>query len=172
MEGKVEKRALTPLALPRWDALPELDLYMDQLISLLEKYLAPLMDDQHDKVVSRAIINNYVKLKIIPAPEKKRYTRQHIAYLIILCTLKSVLPLPVISNMIGQRLKSQRIDVLYDRFCQMAETRMEQMRELMQGEAGDALDLPFDMAILSAMGAYLSQWMTLGAQGGALTEGE
>lgn len=146
--------------LPRWEALPELDLYMDQLISLLEKYLAPLIDADQDKVISRAIINNYVKLKIIPAPVKKRYTREHIAYLIILCTLKSVLPLPVISKMLETRLQSQSVDVVYDCFCDIAEKRMRQIAEMVRAAGDDSANLPFEAALLSATGAYLAQYLT------------
>lgn len=152
-------------SLPRWQTLPELDLYMDQLISLLEKYLAPMIEADQDKVISRAIINNYVKLKIIPATVKKRYDRRHIAYLIILCMLKSVLPLPVISQMLETNLKETPLDVLYDRFCEIAEMRMAEIALMAQNAQEHLPDLAFDAALRSVTGAYLAQLITEDEEG-------
>ena len=75
--------------LPDWDSLPELDLYMDQVIALLGQYLDFIpVEDQKDKPVTSTTINNYVRLKVMPAPEKRKYYRIHIAYMIMIFTLK------------------------------------------------------------------------------------
>ena len=76
--------------IPLWNELPELDLYMDQIIVLMEKYLG---SSQEDKLITPSMINNYVKLGIIPRPTKKKYSKTHIAYLIIICSLKQVMPI-------------------------------------------------------------------------------
>ena len=53
--------------LPRWEELPAFDLYMDQVITLLETYLRPLLGDvREETILTSAMINNYVKLKLIP----------------------------------------------------------------------------------------------------------
>ena len=81
--------------LPYWDELPEIDLYMDQVIVLMEKYLSWYIEEnQETKIITPSMINNYVKLGIIPPPEKKKYSKVHIAYLIIICSLKQVMPIP------------------------------------------------------------------------------
>ena len=64
--------------LPRWEELPDIELYMDQVITLIERYLAPLLeeaDEENNKIITSAMINNYVKLGIMPKPIKKRYER-------------------------------------------------------------------------------------------------
>lgn len=75
--------------LPRWSELPGFDIYMDQLITLVRQYLAPLFDEE-DAIITSSMINNYVKAGLIPKPEKKRYHAQHIASLIAITLLKQV----------------------------------------------------------------------------------
>ena len=76
--------------LPAWKELPDIGLYMDQVIALLGQYLdfIPVEDMKNDKPVAPTTINNYVRLKVMPAPEKRKYYRIHIAYLIMIFTLK------------------------------------------------------------------------------------
>ena len=82
--------------LPLWEELPDIELYMDQVITLIERYLAPLVGQTDNKVITSAMINNYVKLNIMPKPNKKRYERLHMAYLIVITILKQVLLIPEI----------------------------------------------------------------------------
>ena len=96
--------------LPYWDELPEIDLYMDQVIALMEKYLSFHKTDNSSKIITNSMINNYVKLGIMPAPIKKRYSREHIAYLIIICTLKQALPISDIKDLIELRVKRTSIE--------------------------------------------------------------
>ena len=74
--------------LPYWDELPEIDLYMDQVIALMDKYLSFHKTDDNTTIVTHSMINNYVKLGMMPAPIKKKYSREHIAYLIDLIEIR------------------------------------------------------------------------------------
>ncbi len=76
--------------LPAWKELPDIGLYMDQVIALLSQYLdfIPVEDMKREKPVAPTTINNYVRLKVMPAPEKRKYYRIHIAFLIMIFTLK------------------------------------------------------------------------------------
>ena len=76
----------SPIRLPRWEELPDIDLYMDQVLRLTEKHLSVL----GIKPVTAAMINNYVKLKLLPAPIGKKYTRQHVAFIFAIAILKDV----------------------------------------------------------------------------------
>ena len=106
--------------LPRWDDLPDFDLYMDQVISLMERYLgAPA--NPADKGLTASMVNNYVKTGLVPAPVKKRYGRLHLACLIVICALKAVLPLSVIKEILGDKLEQDNAAELYDRFCERFE---------------------------------------------------
>ena len=78
--------------LPRWNDLPELDLYMDQVISVIDKYLAPFAPaSPDDRMITPTMINNYVKQKMIAAPVGKKYDRSKVAFLMIMALLKRVM---------------------------------------------------------------------------------
>ena len=81
---------LESFRLPDWETIPDIGLYMEQVVVLLKQYLDYLPPElkREDQPITAAAINNYVRTKIMPSPEKKRYYRVHIAYLIIFCTLK------------------------------------------------------------------------------------
>lgn len=85
---------ITNYHLPEWDAIPDFGLYMDQVIVLLEGYLSFIptgsagKDSKDQQIVTSSTINNYVRLRIMPAPVKRKYFRVHIAYLIMILTMK------------------------------------------------------------------------------------
>ncbi len=105
------------MRLPRWKDLPDLDIYMDQVLSLISRYFGdyPGFDS---KGLTSSMVNNYVKLGIIPPPVKKKYDRVHLAYLIMICVLKSVLPISLVSRMISEKAESGcTYEEIYDSFC-------------------------------------------------------
>lgn len=80
------KNLTSSIRLPRWEELPDIDLYMDQVLKLTEKHLSPF----GTKPVTAAMINNYVKLKLLPAPIGKKYTRLHVAFIFAIAILKDI----------------------------------------------------------------------------------
>ena len=104
--------------LPSWKDLPDIDLYMDQVISLMEKYLT-YVAGADSKTLTPSMINNYVKLSIIPAPNKKKYSREHIAYLLIICSLKQIMPISRIKEMIDIKLKDNDISQVLDYYSDL-----------------------------------------------------
>ncbi len=104
--------------LPDWESLPELDLYMDQVILLLTRYLSPLERYGEDKAITASIINNYVRMKVVPPPVKKRYSRVHLAYLVIICTLKQSLSISCIQRMLPEDHREEAVRALYTDFVQ------------------------------------------------------
>ena len=83
--------------LPRWQDLPTFDIYMDQLITLVKQYLKDLFDEE-DVIITSSMINNYVKMDLIPKPVKKRYNREHIAYLLAITLMKQVLTISQVKD--------------------------------------------------------------------------
>ena len=105
--------------LPAWEELPEFDLYMDQVIVLLGQYLKLYaIDETDDKFITASMINNYVKLKIMPAPVKKKYNKIHLAYLIIICSLKQTLSMATIQKIIPFDLDEQEVITIYKNFVE------------------------------------------------------
>lgn len=101
---------------PRIDYLPDLDLYMDQVITYMEKCFGPLSEYTNDKVITNSMINNYVKGNVIPNPVSKKYSRIHLIYIIAICTLKQVLPIADIAKLLKISEEEAENYFLYDTF--------------------------------------------------------
>ena len=93
---------ITDYHLPEWDSIPDFGLYMDQVIVLLEQYLSfiPTPAGAKEHIVTSATINNYVRLKIMPAPVKRKYHRVHIAYLVMILTMNQSLSISDVQKVI------------------------------------------------------------------------
>ena len=109
--------------LPRWENFPDIELYMDQVVAVMEKALELYnkVGEDESRLITPSIINNYVKLKIIPAPNKKKYNREHLAYLVMICILKQTLAISSIVKIIESNLESKTISELYNEFCNIYE---------------------------------------------------
>ena len=112
--------------LPRWEELPDFELYLDQVLSLLDKYLSPFIPCEEPHIVTASMINNYVKHKVIPAPIKKKYEKEHLANLTMVCIAKQVLSLSEIQAMMEKLRAAENIETLYDRFCCILEKKLRQ----------------------------------------------
>ena len=102
--------------LPLWEEIPDFDLYMDQVISLLNNYFSELIVNDRD-IITKNMINNYVKMKVVPAPVKKRYTRVHMAYLIVVCLLKKVFEISAIKTFLPYG-DDEKLKMLYTSFIE------------------------------------------------------
>ena len=108
---------VSKIHIPRWNELPEIDLYLDQVVNYLEKYLSKYNVNKDDKVITNTMKNNYVKQGIMPAPEKKKYNRTHLAYLMVICVLKQVYSINDIGKLISLTIQYFEISKAYNRFC-------------------------------------------------------
>ncbi|MFC6170972.1 DUF1836 domain-containing protein [Loigolactobacillus jiayinensis] len=115
---------LQTLQLPLWNDFPDFDLYMEQLVSLVNQYLAPLELDP----VTPAMINNYVKHKVMFKPVKKRYQREHLAAVITLTLLKTVFPLDMIRSGFTGELNALSAQAAYDRFATNFTTQLQSLQ--------------------------------------------
>ncbi|MBQ3183193.1 MAG: DUF1836 domain-containing protein [Clostridia bacterium] len=109
---------------PRWDELPDLELYMDQVISVLEKNLKIFIGDDSSKSVTPTMINNYVKQRLVRAPKNKRYDRGHIANLYIITLLKQIMSLSEIGAAITCVTEKYSSKDAYNRFCEIFESSL------------------------------------------------
>lgn len=147
--------------IPYWEELPEIDLYMDQVIALMEKYLSLHKNSDDTKVITSSMINNYVKLGIMPAPVKKKYSREHIAYLIMICTLKYALPISDIKNLIELRVKKSSIAETLNFFSDLYDDTFNTVIAIgkkfsLKSEDGDVFP---DTAIYMAIGSSGSKYI-------------
>ena len=150
--------------LPEWNALPQLDLYMDQVIILLKQYLSPLHRGEEDKAITASIINNYVRMKVMPAPVKKKYSRVHLACLIMICTLKQSLSISCIQRILPSDHSEESVRQLYDDFVRQYRTVREIfVRQTQSGElplvTDDSTSILTSCAIISNLSTGLSEFL-------------
>lgn len=118
MTTNISHQFLKEYHLPTWDELPNIDVYMDQLITIVEDAVGPLYHFQTTKKLTPSMVNNYVKLQLIPRPVKKKYQKQHIARLIVITILKQVFDITSIQESIDIETKETNSQIAYDKFCQ------------------------------------------------------
>lgn len=116
-EKDKEQEMISKFHMPRWNELPDLDLYLDQVVNYLERCLSNYTANKEDKIITKTMINNYVKQGIMPAPEKKKYNRSHIAYLMVICILKQVYSISDIGKLISLTIEHFELSKAYNRFC-------------------------------------------------------
>lgn len=101
--------------------MPRIELYLDQLITLVSQELE-FMKVPGETPVTGSMVNNYVKQGVIPAPRKKRYTRRHVASLLLVCAFKRVFTISQVKQ-IMERVYASDSDLawLYDETCALLE---------------------------------------------------
>ena len=162
---------LKDFRLPQWDELPDMDLYMDQVVMLLQRYLNFLPEDEHgNAAITASIINNYVRLKIMPPPVKKKYTRVHMGYLIMVCSLKQSVNIPYIQKMLPLGLPEAEVRRIYEAyvqthhdiclaFIQLVRTAGDTVLHDPDAQSADVERLVYSSAIVSGFSKLLTEKM-------------
>jgi hypothetical protein len=91
--------AASHFELPSYKELPTVPLYMEQVIEYINSSLKPLNPSEKD-ILTSFMVNNYVKADILKGPEKKKYSNEHLGYLLAITSLKRVLSMSEISMLI------------------------------------------------------------------------
>ena len=110
-----------------WDQIPDLGLYMDQVITFITRVYEPLYGDSTKRYLSAPMINNYVKNKLIPRPSGKKYSRVQISMLIMIVALKQVCMMEDIRVMLHTET-DEEVQALYEHFC---DRQTQSLREML-----------------------------------------
>ena len=100
---------------PKWQDIPNIDLYLDQVLLYVNQVCAPISPDK-EKGLTASMVNNYVKHGYLTKPDKKKYQRKQIARLIAITTLKSVFSIQEIAQTLNTLQTQASSDQLYDAF--------------------------------------------------------
>ncbi len=110
---------------PRWQELPDIGLYMDQVVCITEDHLGFFALGGENKIVTSTMINNYVKQKMIAPPYKKKYQKSHLARLFIICILKRCFSISETATIINLLLQKYDEQEAYDLFCSELENSLQ-----------------------------------------------
>lgn len=102
--------------MPTYKEIPNIGLYSDQTIQFINETLSPLFVNNKENVLTTAMINNYVKSGLIKPTQKKRYDREQIAYLMVVCIFKQLYTIPQIAQLIQEQIKLFTIEQAYNYF--------------------------------------------------------
>ena len=100
---------------PKWEDIPNIDLYLDQVLLYVNQVCAPISPDK-EKGLTASMVNNYVKHGYLTKPDKKKYQRKQIARLIAITTLKSVFSIQEIAQTLNTLHTYASSNQLYDDF--------------------------------------------------------
>lgn len=168
IRGKLDhwQAYMESFSLPEWENLPDMELYMDQVVSLVARYLDLLPHGKDEQIVTPSAINNYVRLKVMPAPQRKRYGRRHLAYVIMICALKQVMTLTEIQKLIPVQLEEARMRQVYNEFVRKLTTTTQLFIDQVNAVASQVL-LPQndhgseDLVLHSAVSSMLYKLLTV-----------
>jgi hypothetical protein len=132
-----------------WNRLPDLYLYMDQVVSYLPRQLISF--GEGDQITS-AMVNNYSKEGLFPRAVGKKYTREHLAYLTAVCALKQVLSVREMRMLLSVSGRGMGGEQFYARFLQVLDRALGSAERQVEAEA-DSGDLPL-LALELALRSY------------------
>ncbi len=121
---------LEEFRLPAYNEFPPIPLYMEQVISYIGECLKTFSgnkdNSEDNNVLTPFMVNNYVKAKIIAPPKDKKYSKEHLAYLLAIALLKSVVSMKDIATLIdldGELFEDKKN--LYDFFKKIQEETLK-----------------------------------------------
>ena len=117
--------------------IPNMDLYMDQVTTLMENNLSPAArHGNDDKILTKTMINNYAKNDLLPAPYKKKYSKEHILVLILIYYFKGILSIGDIQKLFAPLNEhffanegGLKIEDIYDEVFSMEKSQMEVLKQ-------------------------------------------
>lgn len=128
--------------------IPNIDLYMDQVTSFMEKQLKSTKRNEEDKVLTKTMINNYAKNNLLPAPIKKKYSKEHLLLLIFIYYFKNILTMKDIEVLLNPLTEKYfqadgeiSIANIYDEICEFEKERTESIQKEMESTYSRAMEV-------------------------------
>ena len=156
-------------SLPGWEELPDMDLYVDQVVTLVSRYLNLIPQDEKNPLITASSINNYVRLRVMPAPVRKRYGRRHLAYVLMICTLKPSMAMTEIQKVLPPDMDDEDTKQMYTNFVGriqgaihgfIEQVNDEAARELVEGNERGCSNLVLYSAVNSVLYKLLTVKLT------------
>lgn len=108
MDDKYDKKKLEELidglkriAYIKPQEIPNIELYMDQVTTFMDQHLEDTKRFSEDKILTKTMINNYTKNNLLPSPQKKKYSKDHMYLLIFIYYLKNILSITDIHSLLS-----------------------------------------------------------------------
>ena len=141
-----------------WEQIPDIDLYKDQLTEYLKRQHIGFVLGMEEPLTS-AMINNYIKVGVLPRAKGKRYDRDHIAYLTAVSLLKQVLSVQETGALLGMSIEDDDVKAFYGKYSDMLDDALNGVaEELSKAKSGDDVrKLALKLAVRSYADKLLSR---------------
>lgn len=127
--------------------IPNIDLYMDQVLTFMNSHLENAKRYESDKVMTKTMINNYAKNHLLPAPEKKKYTKEHILVLMFIYYFKNILSIGDIQSILNPlteryfaNARDLDLEKIYEEVFSLEKGQIGQLKESISGDYERAMD--------------------------------
>ena len=144
-----------------WEQLPDFSLYMDQVLSYMDRQILRF---DGDDTLTAAMVNNYTKSGLVPRADGKKYSREHLVYLTAICILKRVMSAKDMSVVLSAELQCEdSITEFYEQFRESLDKDLNLITDMMEayGE-DDAVEAALHFALLSyAAGLASNRYVSL-----------
>lgn len=114
----------------KWEQLPDIGLYMDQVVTYVDRQLSLHSKTAEKYNVTSAMINNYIKAGLLPRANQKKYNLNHLALLTIIGALKPVLSIQELQIMLENNKTEAEVATLYSRFLQEQQAAVNETNEI------------------------------------------
>ncbi|NFG22320.1 DUF1836 domain-containing protein [Clostridium botulinum] len=127
--------------------IPELDLYMDQVIQLFENKLSILKRKEEDKVLTKTMINNYAKAKLLMSIKNKKYSKEHLILMSLIYDLKGALSINdiklTLDNIVKKYENNEEYNLrsLYKTYLDMNSQDVNEVKEYMNDKEENVKNL-------------------------------
>lgn len=120
------------------DSIPDMELYMDQLLTFLNCRLESVTLKPDSKAFTKTMVNNYTKDRLLIPPKNKKYTKQHILLLILIYHLKDILSISEIKKLFGPILRDITtpdddvlpLEEIYNIYLRITKTYLDEFSEM------------------------------------------
>jgi hypothetical protein len=115
--------------------IPEIDLYMDQVIQLFESKLSKIKRKEEDKVLTKTMINNYVKAKLLMPVKNKKYSKEHLILMSFIYDFKGTISINdiklMLDNIVSKYDKDEEYDLrsLYETYLKITMADSNELRD-------------------------------------------
>lgn len=135
-----------------WNEFPDIGLYMDQVVSYMFRQL---INFEGDNRITSAMVNNYIKDKLLPRADGKKYSREHLAGLTEICLLKQVLSVSDTGLLLQQELGEGDPEKFYSKFIQILDQSLSETAKLINPDW--EIQALSDMALRLAVSSYCNK---------------
>lgn len=147
-ELKELKRILREERPNQWEDIPDIELYMDQVLNYMVRQHIGL---ESGESLTSAMVNNYIKKELLPRAKGKKYDRSHIAYLTAICLVKQIVSVDSTRELLKNQLEQMKIKDFYEKYCQKLDSAYTDVSEKINEDMsdGEISELVLELAISS-----------------------